>query len=115
MMLVTPYLLCWLYVNAYGVDTPLSDDFTFVLVLKLLRLKLVGLPDLLFAQHNEHRIGLPYLLTLALAQLTRYNVIFNMYLGLVFVGGSLAITIYFLWPKLKKAEITPFALVPVAG
>jgi hypothetical protein len=114
LMLLAPYLLCWRYVSTYGVNTPLSDDFTFILALKLLRLKMMGMIGLLASQHNEHRCGLPYLLMLRLAEFTNYNTVFNMYMGLVFVGGSLAVAIYFLWPKLKKAEISPFALVPIA-
>src|SRR5277367_872541 len=99
-MLLAPYLLCWIYVNTYAVNTPLSDDFTFVLLLKLLSLGQIGLFDVLDAQHNEHRVGLPYLLTLAVARLTHYNTVFNMYLGLVFVGGALAVALYFLWTKI---------------
>src|ERR1700733_778724 len=83
--LLVPYLLCWLYVRAYAINTPMSDDFTIVLALNLLRNGQIGIWQILDAQHNEHRAGLPYVLMIWLADLTHYNVLANMYLGLVFV------------------------------
>jgi hypothetical protein len=112
--IVAPYLLCWLYVHNYGIDTPLSDDFTIVLAMKLCHDGQFGLPDLLSAQHNEHREALPYALMLGLARLTHYNTLANMYAGLVFLGATLMLTIVFLWPRLKRATVPAYALIPVA-
>jgi len=112
--LLLPYVLCWLYVRAYGVNTPLSDDFTTVLVMKLFSVGQMNIFDILDAQHNEHRCGFPYVLTLLLAQISHYNCVHNMYMGVVFVGATLAVFLYFLWPKFKTAGITSFAFVPIA-
>jgi hypothetical protein len=112
--LILPYLLCWLFVRTYAVDTPLSDDFTLVLALQLKQLGKFSLVDLLNAQHNEHRIALPYALMIGLAQLTHYNTIANMYAGLVFMGATLAILCLWLSKQLTRRAISPFWLIPVA-
>jgi len=112
--LSAPFILACLFVRTYAVDTPLSDDFTTVLALQLLKSGKLGIVDILLAQHNEHKYGLPFALMLALARLTHYNTVSNMYLGLAFLGATIALVLFLVNERLRRVGITAFALIPVA-
>lgn len=74
LVLALPALWVGWLIYRFGVDTPWGDEWDSTrLLIEKMQAGTLGLGDF-FAFHNEHRIFFPRLLTLALAQLTHWNV-----------------------------------------
>jgi len=80
---ILPALLLFYFVHRYGVDLPWWDEWDALLIpLQLFdsgRLTFTAL----FAQHNEHRMLFPRLITLANAMLFHWNRTAEMYVTVV--------------------------------
>jgi hypothetical protein len=79
-----------LFVRAYGVDLPRTDDWDVVPLLGKAAAGRLTLADL-FQQHNEHRIAVPRFLFVLLARLTRYDLVVVMYLNQLVLAACVAL------------------------
>lgn len=87
-----PAALLFYFVHRFGVDVPFLDEWhAFVIPLQQFDQGTLGFSALL-AQHNEHRMVFPRLLTLANATLFHWNRTAEMYVTaalMIFCAGLL--------------------------
>lgn len=95
-ILLAPAIM-FLLVRRFAVNVPFGDEWEFPLRLVQLNMGELTLVDFFWGQHNEHRIVFPRLITFALAYLTGYNVVAQMYVGFVLKLLSLL----FIWKLLQ--------------
>ncbi len=91
----TSYLVC-----AYGVNVPFIDDWTIVPTLQHIHEHTFRISDL-WAQHYEHRIFFSNLVTVLLAQVTRWNLFVEMLLNLVLNCGILLLLCRYIYKAAK--------------
>jgi hypothetical protein len=82
LLLLLPALVCFVYIYSFGVNVPFLDEWYFLGYYKDLQLHQTNLLNILAVQHNEHRLGVAYLIELALAQMSHCNSVAQMYLFL---------------------------------
>jgi hypothetical protein len=90
-LLSLPPLLCvgWLIV-VHGVNAPYLDDWANVPLMEKASLGQLTVHDL-WAQHNEHRILFPNLITLVFARLTAWNIHWELAFNFLVAAGGFAI------------------------
>jgi hypothetical protein len=79
-----------LAVQAYAVNVPYWDQFEFPRLLAMLASGTLRWPDLV-AQHNEHRLPAPRLVWLALAVVSRWNVVWEQYASIAVAAVTLIV------------------------
>lgn len=67
-----------IYIKFFGVNVAFWDQFSLVPLIEKLFDNSLSIYDL-FQQHNEHRLFFPSIIMLALAYLTNYNTMYEMY------------------------------------
>jgi len=82
LLLILPALVCFAYIYSFGVNVPFLDEWFFLGYYKDWQLHQTNLFTILSVQHNEHRLGVAYLIELALAQMTHCNSVAQMFLFL---------------------------------
>jgi hypothetical protein len=112
--ILAPLLFCIFYVSRYAVNTPYRDDYHVLICLKKLIDGQMNPLDVLFVQHNEHRVGLPYLLLLSSFPITHYNTALQVYLGIAFLIGSGLLVMEKAWQEFKTIGVPALALIPFA-
>lgn len=80
--IVAPILIYLWYLVKLGVNVPILDQWDLIPILKAYHNHDNWL-SLIFKQHNEHRPMFPYLIFLALAQLTHWNVKVEMFVSML--------------------------------
>jgi len=111
-ILIGVFLPCFLavcFVRTNGLNVPIWDEWEFV---PLLSAFLKGKPWIhsLLSFHNEHRMILPRLVFLALAVITKWNVVTEMYVNLLFIG----ILLIAIWRFLKETNGPLLLMVPIS-
>ena len=81
-LLAAPALLTLLFVDSFGVNLPVRDDWDFAATLVRFKEHHLTLEDL-WAQHTEHRILVPRVLGIALAGFTHWNLRAEMFLSVL--------------------------------
>lgn len=81
---IIPFLVLTNFVTSYGVNIPLLDAWALSPLFERVALANVSFQDF-FAQHNEHRIVFPKLIFTALAFLTHWNVLCELYLSVFLI------------------------------
>jgi len=90
-LLIEPAIVGAIYIYLYGVNVPYWDQWNLVPVyLEKLYNSNLSFFDLL-AQQNESRLFFPLIIMLTLAQLTHYNVLYEMYFMYIFYCASFII------------------------
>ncbi|MDJ1420374.1 MAG: hypothetical protein M5U10_00515 [Candidatus Methanoperedens sp.] len=94
-LIILPSILGLIYIKLFGVNIVFWDQWAIVPLIKKLYTGALTLDDL-FAQHNEHRIFFPRITMLALAHITQYNTIAEMYFSwiIVFITLFLILKMY---------------------
>lgn len=103
--LLAPAALVLGFILRYGVNVPYWDQWELIGPLgPLTRFQngTLGWAEI-FRQHNEHRMVFPKLVMLALASLTRWNIVAEMLLSLLLAVASLAVLMALARPSLRKA------------
>lgn len=103
----SPALIALAFIVKYGCNVPCWDQWAFIgLLEKMYNHQSITLSDLM-AQHNEHRILFPRLIMLGLAQLSHWNIKYEMYVGFLLLA-AFAYVIFIQLTKLYAAsEATP--------
>ncbi|HKZ42714.1 MAG TPA: hypothetical protein VJ044_17255, partial [Candidatus Hodarchaeales archaeon] len=105
-----PAFLCIYFVHLFGVNIPFQDEWQFYPILRKFISGGNWAGDLL-SQHNEHRPVFPRMLLLAVAGLTSWNVIYEMYADWILIG----ISTFVIWIFLRKTFIKETVLIiPIA-
>jgi hypothetical protein len=112
-LLLLPPLLGLLYIKLFGVNVVNYDQWEFIPLIEKLYAGTLGLGDL-FAQHNEHRIFFPRIIMLALACLTKYNVLAEMYASWAFALGTYLLVFGLFIRKMGKTYTSILAFLPAA-
>jgi len=108
---LVPVAAGFLFAATYGVNVPVSDDWSMVGVIARHASGDLSLSDL-FAAHNEHRIFFPRLVTLALAEPTHYDIVAQLFV----TQCSLAATAALLFLALRRtAARGALLLLPVVA
>lgn len=110
--IILPPLLDLIYIKLFGVNVVNYDQWEFVPLIEKMYTGTLGLADL-FAQHNEHRIFFPRIVMLALAYVTKYNVLAEMYSSWVIMIGTLALIFRMYLKKAGKSVYSILAFIPV--
>jgi hypothetical protein len=93
LFLAAPFSILYLIQN-YGLTIPFWDQWSFVHLLEKSRYGQLSLSDL-WAQHAEHRIFFPRLVMLALASMTNWKIIYELYTNFIFASLTM-LFLYFL-------------------
>ncbi len=99
--LMAPAAIVLCLVLSYGVNIPYSDQWDFIRYLTLLQNGRLRVADL-FSLHNEHWMVFPKLVMLALAGVTRWNVVAEMLAGVALAAASLMVVIALARPTLRE-------------
>jgi hypothetical protein len=109
---LSPAVLLFYFVWRFGTDLPLWDEWN-AFILNTIQLRDQGMLGLsaLFAQHNEHRIVFPRLLTLANAHLFHWNRVAEMYV----TAALLVLAAFFLYRLLRESNVglAPLYFIPM--
>jgi len=99
---VLPFVLLCIMLMKYTTNIPFWDDWVLVPLLEKMYNGTLGFQDL-WAQHNEHRLFFPRIIMLVIAQLTNWNIYFELAINVL-----LGVLIYFVVLKsiLGTKEIT---------
>jgi len=110
---ILPIILGAIYIRLFGVNVVFWDQWELVTLIEKMYTGHITFMDL-FAQHNEHRILFPRIIMLALAEMTHYNTIAEMYFSWVLVIFTL-ILVYLMFKKdLGNSPLTWMMFVPIA-
>jgi hypothetical protein len=90
LLLAAPAFLTLAFVNSFGVNLPVVDDWDFAETLVRFKEHSLTLKDL-WAQHNEHRILFPRMLMLAMANFTHWNLRAEMFLSVLLASISVVL------------------------
>ncbi|MFH1429121.1 MAG: hypothetical protein ABIH39_05185 [Candidatus Margulisiibacteriota bacterium] len=93
-LLLIPPLVILYFIYYYGITLPLIDQWEFVPILEKYHLKELSLLDL-WGQHNQHRILFPQIIMLALAVLTKWNIMAELYVNYL-LGFAILLFLYLL-------------------
>lgn len=88
LLAIAPLVLCLWYVATYGVDVPVYDELRFLEWLQALEKGSLHWPSLIFLQHNQHNLGLPFLVALGLSRFTNYDTHVEMFVCAACAIGS---------------------------
>ncbi len=113
-LIVLPFLLCVWFVDAFGVDVPVWDQWGCVQILHHLNQGTIGWTDVFFKQHGPHMIGIPTLLMATLAQFTGYDTRVEMFVGLIVLFLSCIALLQMTRERSPKGLLALVAMVPVA-
>ena len=106
-----PAIYTLIFINTFGVNIPFWDDWT---VVPFLNSSLNGDSqwfEILFSQHNEHRLVFPRLIFLINSVLTSWNQIAQMYLSWILIGTSIT-ALYLL---LKRFQMNfEWLIIPIS-
>lgn len=86
-ILLPPFYIIYL-ITRYGIDIPYWDQWELIPLIKKVSMGELVFSDL-WAQHNEHRIIFPKLIMLALAAITHWNIMVELYTNIILAGLSL--------------------------
>lgn len=89
-LLAAPALLTLSFIDSFGVNLPVKDDWDFAATLVRFKEHSLTLEDL-WAQHNEHRILFPRILMLAMANFTHWNLRAEMFLSVLLASISVVL------------------------
>jgi hypothetical protein len=111
--LLAPLVICVLYMQAYAVDAPRFDDFHCMNRFRDLCDGRCNWIDVLFTQHNEHRVGSAYILLILLAPFTHYHTNINCFAGLACLLASASVVVIVAWQRFKSRNVSAIALIPI--
>lgn len=97
--IIPPLSVLWL-VNNFGVNVPYWDQWEFVDLFEKVASGKAGFQDF-FALHNEHRLPFPKLIIVALAFISHWNTLYELYFSVFLV-----VVIYFLIYKIAANTST---------
>jgi hypothetical protein len=109
-----PALLLVYLIARYAVNTPFADDWDVVALLEKAHAGHLTVVDL-FAQHNEHRMFFPNLLTLALALPSHWDLRLEMYASAALAAVSFLAVYGISRTVCRTASPFSFALTTVAS
>jgi len=106
LLTISPALLLLYYIRVFGVNVVFWDDWAIIPLIQKTMNGTLSFSDL-FAQHNEHRILFPRIIMLAIAGLTQYNTVAEMFFSwiLICLTGFLIFYVYqkkFSWQSYPK-------------
>lgn len=110
---ILPIIFGALYIWLFGINVVFWDQWELVTLIEKMYTGHITFGDI-FAQHNEHRILFPRIIMLALADITHYNTIAEMYFSWILV----IFTLIFIFIIFKKdhgnSPSTWMMFVPIA-
>ncbi|MBA2691199.1 MAG: hypothetical protein H0U65_01725 [Rubrobacter sp.] len=109
-LILAPVAFAFYFVRRFGVDVPLNDTWTMVVLFESLADGSLAFDDL-FAQHNEHRILFPRIAMLAIGAATAFDNVAILYAILGCMCATLAV-LFFAFRRSVGASILFFVPVP---
>ncbi len=109
-LILAPVAFAFYYVRRFGVDVPLNDTWTMVVLFESLAAGNLTVGEL-FAQHNEHRIFFPRIAMLAIGVATAFDNVAILYAILGCMCLTLA-TLFFAFRRSVGAGIVFFIPAP---
>jgi len=109
---ITPAVIALLYINHYGVNVPVADQWEFLAMFQKAYTGELSITDI-FSFHHEHRVVVPRVFMLIFAVATNYNNLIEMYFGwlLLVLCGAVVFKSYSRRNSLEG--LTPLRFVPV--
>jgi hypothetical protein len=113
LLIIFPPLLLAAYIKCFGVNMIYYDQWNFVPLLEKMYTGTLTFGDL-FAQHNEHRIFFPRIIMLALAYVTHYSNIYEMYASWVLSLATFYLLLRRFLCQFKGTKYLLLAFAPVS-
>lgn len=113
-LLAAPLLSCFWLVAAYGTNLPYQDDWAFMFEAGSLLLGDSSILNLLNHQHNDHRMGVPYLFLLCIGLCTGWNWVSMMQANVVILSLTNILVLAWAWSRLKTHSLPLLILLPIS-
>lgn len=101
LVLTAPSFIIY-FVYFYGATCPISDQWELVPLLRKMHDGELAFTDI-WIQHREHRMLFPKLIMLALAWLTDWNIMYELYTNIVLAGLILLFLYFLLWQSVSNS------------
>jgi hypothetical protein len=111
-LILAPVLLCFYYVNTYGVNVVWEDSWGLYPILEKADAGTLTLADF-WKQHNEHRHAIPKIIMYYLARATNWNAVAEMWVSQSFLLCMLAMMLSAFWRECRSS-CRAWLMVPVA-
>jgi len=112
-LIITPALLCLLFIVLYGVNVVYWDQWEIVNLLDKLHTNTISFTDLV-KQHNEHRVVFPLLAMLGLAEITHYNNLAEMCVSWLLICLSCFVLLRLYLRSVKASIFNLVGFIPVS-
>jgi len=110
LILLAPLCIIF-FIHTYGMTVPFWDQWALVPLLEKVQTGELSFSDI-WVQHNEHRLLFPRLIMLALALLTGWNIIYELYTNFV-LAGLILLFLYLLLRKSSYNYFMPWLSIPL--
>lgn len=114
-VLMLPLLSCFWYVAMFGTNMPYMDDWSFMSEVGhvVLKSKHHSLWQFLDHQHNEHKMGIPFLMLFFVGSATAWNWLAMMYANVVIHSLTNILLMFWAWAQMKTQRLPLLALLPI--
>jgi len=110
---VLPLVVLVSRIHKYKVDVPYWDQWNFIPILEKAHEKTLTFKDL-WEPHNEHRIVFPRIIMLILADISDWNISYELYFNVVLAFGVFLLLVYQIKTTLVSFKISfSFWIIPV--
>ncbi len=109
-----PFLYLVVQVNTYRVDVPFMDQWNFVSILGKFYQGTLSIRDL-WLQHNEHRLVFPQIVMLLLAEVSRWNISYELAFSLFLAVGILSILVWQIRNTETRLQVRLRWLLPIVS
>ena len=113
-VLVAPILSCFWFVSFYGTNLPYQDDWAFMFEAGNFLLHKTSILSLLNHQHNDHKMGIPYLFLLCVGLCTGWNWVSMMQANVVILSLTNVLLFAWAWARLKTRHLSLLILLPIS-
>jgi hypothetical protein len=111
-LILAPAYIALRFVQVNGVNVPYWDDWRVVMLLTKAFDRTLGWRDI-FAPANEHYTAFPYMASLVLAFLTKYNTTAPMFLNVLLIGCTSVVLYLFVRGSVSTAQEALLIFLPV--
>lgn len=111
---LTPIIFCFGQLNAYALDVPFNDDWSFFKFVGQLDSGAKNLWSLFYEQHNDGKVAAYYALLLCIAKLTNFSTTAVIYLNFTIQILNMIVLMALAYPTFKSTKYPLLWLTPIA-
>ncbi len=113
-ILVAPLVSCFWFVATFGTNLPYQDDWALISEAGQLLFHETSIFNLLNHQHNDHRMGLPYLFLLVIGLCSGWNWVAMMQANVAILSLTNILLLAWAWARLRTLHWSPLILLPIS-